>query len=915
MPTPSRPSKSAASSRAFLAPQNRTAAVGLGLVVSLLLGLLTLSPVQAQPVVQVGPGDFNDEFVGGGVNRAAAADWLSDGRVLLLEQTGRVVIINPADNSVTPWLQLNDLDSEAENGSLDIVIGANDTVYIYYKAASDGRLRIGRFPFTGSGNDLNAQTVIWSNPGPLHSAFGGSNHIGGSLNIGPDNKLYLAIGDGFNAPNSQGLDTVFGKVLRINLDGSVPSDNPFFDGDGPNVDEIWALGLRNPWKATFDEVTGRYWVGEVGGNDATTAYEEVNLVTAGSNYGWPLCEGPLTGPKNGPDCPANVTPPVHFYAHDLDGGCCFNASITGGPVIRGIAAIEGDYVYADFARGDITLVELNGGTTSQGTILLRDTDSFIPWIDQGPDGHLYYITFSFEGSFGELRRLRYTGEIGNRAPTVRSTVADPASGRAPLTVSFSADASDPDGSALTYDWDFGDGTRSNRRAPRHIYTEPGSYTARLTVSDGQLTASSAAIPIQVGEAPKVRIRVPADADNFQAGDSMRFRAIASDADGELDPSSYRWSILFDHDDHQHPVSTAEGKTSLVLDVPRVGHPFEGDTGFTISVTVTDSDGLSTTATRTIKPRKISVDIGSNLEGGLVAVDGIAHSTPFRIDTVPAFKHTLSIPAKATVDGKRTIFEGWADSKDRFRIISATGGASYTALLNSADVERDADSLVAQYEFAATPEQQSSGVLADSSESGQSLPLQVRNQAKVEFGDDSVEFAGTSAISTKAAKKITRAIAKSDAFTFETWIDPEGTKPGVSQLITLEKNKKSVTASLGIQRFKSGQVRFTIASSTTDTKRRGTTVKSSDVSLVAGQLNHVVVVRTTSGVIRLFVNGEIVDDWRITGDIRRAEKHKLVVGARAAGGNAYTGEMHLTAIYARALDTKTVRRHYEAGPNP
>ena len=897
---------------------SRSRLLASAVIIALLGALLSSLPAtsaDAQPTAQVGPGDFNDEFVGGGINRAAAADWLSDGRALVLEQTGRVAIVNPANNSVANWIQLNDLDAEGENGSLDLVVGANDTVYIYYKAASDGRLRIGRFPFTGSSGDLGAQTVIWSNPGPPHSTWGGTNHIGGSLNIGPDNKLYLTIGDGFNAPNSQNLDSVFGKVLRINLDGSVPSDNPFFDGDGPNIDEIWALGLRNPWKATFDDQTGRFWVGDVGGNDATTAYEEVNLVTAGNNYGWPLCEGPVDGPKNGPECPADVTGPVHFYAHDFDDGCCFNASITGGSVIRGIPALEGDYVYADFARGDITVVNLDGGTTSSGTTLIRDTTSFIPWIEQGPDGHLYYLVFSFENSFGELRRLRYTGEIGNRAPVVRSTAASPTTGEAPLRVSFSADATDPEGAPLTYDWDFGDGTRSSQASPNHVYRDTGTYTARLTVSDGQLSASSEPITIQVGSAPTVRINVPAGADDFQAGDSLRFTATASDADGEIDDSSFRWSVLFDHDDHQHPVSTAEGRRSIVLNVPRTGHPFEGDTGFSVSVTVTDDDGLSTTRTSRIKPRKIRVNIGSNLEGGLVAVDGIAHTTPFRIDTVPAFRHTLSIPARAFIDDKRAVFEGWTDSEDRFRIISATGGATYTAILNSPDVDRTEDGLLATYDFAATTADQSDGILRDSSGVGKALPLTVEDPSKVAFDAESVAFGGTAAVSTGNARKVTRAISGSDAFTIETWIDPSGSRVGVNQLVAIERTKASITAGLGMQRFRSGQVRFTVSTATSETGRAGTTLKSGDVSLVAGELNHVVATRTEAGVVRLFVNGELVDDWQVRGDLLRADRHKVAVGARVNGGQTFAGDMHLAAIYDEALPIRTIRQHYQAGPNP
>ena len=110
--------------------------------------------------------------------------------------------------------------------------------------------------------------------------------------------MYLTFGDRYEG-RSQDLTNVFGKVLRFNLDGTVPTDNPFYDGAGPNADEIWAYGFRNPYRASFDEVTGRLWVGDVGGNVDTSAYEEVNLVERGGNYGWPACEGRSGHPRTG----------------------------------------------------------------------------------------------------------------------------------------------------------------------------------------------------------------------------------------------------------------------------------------------------------------------------------------------------------------------------------------------------------------------------------------------------------------------------------------------------------------------------------------------------------------------------------------------------------------------------------------
>lgn len=885
-----------------------------GLVVALLAAFLPATEVAAQGEA-VDPADFNDEFVAGGVNRAVAVDWLSDGRPLLLEQTGRIVVIDPATSAVTPWIQLVDLDADAENGSLDLVVAPDNSVYVYYKAASDGRLRIGRFSFTGSATDIANETVVWSNPGPLHSTWGGTNHIGGSLTIGPDEKLYLTIGDGFNAPNAQALDSVFGKVLRINLDGSVPRDNPFYDGDGPNIDETWALGLRNPWRANWDTVTGRFWVADVGGNDATTAYEEVNLVSAGQNFGWPRCEGPLTGPKRGPDCPAGVTGPVHYYAHDADEGCCFNASITGGSLVRGIGALEGDYVYADYARGDITAVDLNGGTTELGTTLLRNTNSFIPWIEQGPDGHLYYLTFSYEGSFGELRRLRYTGELTNRAPVVRSTTASRTTGRAPLTVSFTADTFDPEGSRLSFDWDFGDGQRSTDQAPTHSYTEAGTYTARLTVSDGQLSATSAAIGIQAGIAPKVTLTKPDNAASFKAGESLSFSATATDRDGDLSPADYQWTVLFDHDDHQHPVDAVAGETSLVVEVPTTGHTFEGDTGFTVTVTVTDDDGLSTSASASATPKKINLDVDTNVAGSIVSVDGIAHSLPFVIDTVPNFEHLLQAPDTTAVDGAALSFAAWADGANNERVVVAKPGRSYTALFNS-DAGRTQSGLLALYGFNESLADQDLGKIRDESGRGKPLDITVNDTSRISAGDSMIRFEkNVAAVTDATARKVTRKIAKTDAFTLEAWIDPSLDKVGARQILSIERNSDYVTAGVGLQSFKSGQVRFSVSTGTSTTGRAGTIVKSDDVRLLADQLNHVVVTRNKAGLIRLYLNSEIVATWRVRGDLQRADLQQLALGSRVVGGNFFLGDLHLAAVYSKPLGPKAVLRNYQAGPNP
>ena len=114
-----------------------------------------------------------------------------------------------------------------------------------------------------------------------------TDHHGGGLAFGPDGKLYISTGDNGDPPTVQSLTSHHGKILRVNKDGTIPSDNPFFDGNGPNIDAIWARGLRNPYRFSFDSATGRMYIGDVGQN----SIEEVNIGVAGANYGWPTCEG------------------------------------------------------------------------------------------------------------------------------------------------------------------------------------------------------------------------------------------------------------------------------------------------------------------------------------------------------------------------------------------------------------------------------------------------------------------------------------------------------------------------------------------------------------------------------------------------------------------------------------------------
>ena len=290
--------------------------------------------------------------------------------------------------------------------------------------------------------------------------------------------MYISVGDHLNGADAQLLSTFHGKILRVNKDGTVPTDNPFFDGAGPNKDAIWARGLRNPFRMSFDAVTGRLYIGDVGGNDHSVAMEEVNIGTPGANYGWPMCEG---------SCGVSgTTGPLYSYAHANR-----DAAITGGFVYRGTqfpTEYRGSYFFGDYAQNTLSRLRLG----SNGEVL--GASNFWPAnvarrhsivgdvvdLVEGPDGSLYYIDIGFTESHdpngSAIRRIRYT--IGNQPPTAVAS-ASPTSGQPPLTVQFSSAGSiDPEGSALSYSWTFGDGTTSTAANPSHTYTASGGYTSQ-----------------------------------------------------------------------------------------------------------------------------------------------------------------------------------------------------------------------------------------------------------------------------------------------------------------------------------------------------------------------------------------------------------------------------------------------------
>ncbi len=338
-------------------------------------------------------------------------------RLLVVERVGRLRLVQDGRLHPEPFLDLSARINARgqEQGLLGIALDPdfekNGLLYLnYIRRNDDGRDHsvVARYQLHADRSGVNPQSAQIL----LEVAQDFANHNGGHLAFGPDGYLYIGLGDGGSANDphqrSQNPRSLLGKMLRIDVRAqmpahsptqscgrvahyAIPADNPYADGQAA-CPEIWALGLRNPWRYSFDQA-GRLWIADVG----QSSYEEVNLQApgqGGNNYGWRCYEGPQVH-RQDPGCPAQTHQPVISYAHE-QGRC----SITGGVVYRGQALphLRGAYLYGDFCTGELWTAYESGGQWRSTRLL--DTGLLLAAIGEDAEGEVLLL-----GLKGELMRL------------------------------------------------------------------------------------------------------------------------------------------------------------------------------------------------------------------------------------------------------------------------------------------------------------------------------------------------------------------------------------------------------------------------------------------------------------------------------------------------------------------------------
>ncbi len=417
-----------------------------------------------------------------GFTRPCDITHCGDDRLFVVEQGGKIWILTKAGTKLpTPFLDIDPRVGSGgnEQGLLGLAFhpnyAQNGFFYVNYTDNS-GDTKISRFSVSANDPNIadpNSELILLAVDQPY------SNHNGGCVKFGPDGYLYIGLGDGGSGGDPQGYgqnrNSLLGKMLRIDVDGgspySIPASNPFVNSP-TTLDEIWALGLRNPWRFSFDRQTGDLWMGDVGQNE----WEEIDFQPAssvgGENYGWRCYEG--THPFNTNNCPnvSTLTMPVAEYANSNTLGC----SVTGGFVYRGFThpQLYGRYLYTDYCSGRLWSVLPNGTGGWTNTQLVDLLNNQLVSFGENRNGELFMLGLGN----GIAYRLRDATEEWTYQITSAPAVCSNAN-TGSIQISFSQNTPTP---SIT--WSDG-GTGANRTGLAN-----GSYTATITGTNGAIVVET-----------------------------------------------------------------------------------------------------------------------------------------------------------------------------------------------------------------------------------------------------------------------------------------------------------------------------------------------------------------------------------------------------------------------------------------
>jgi glucose/arabinose dehydrogenase len=691
----------------------------------LIVFFITVNPVRSnshhsQPLSP--PSGFVDEVVIDQLPPPRAFTFAPDGRIfLLLVGTSTSNDTNGASVAVYKngaLLQQRALElgvcGDGERGLLGIALSPEFTstghLFLYYTRFSPTspycafgtyqqnlpgpRNRVSRFTMVGDTIEESTESVLIDT---IASDTGV--HNAGDLHFGADGYLYISVGDSGITPSpASAKNNLNGKILRVlpsyaSSGGYSTAGNPFDTAanaqscgltqpnpSGGPCREVFAYGLRNPYRFTIKPGTNELYAGDVGGGQ----WEEITQIEAGQDHGYPFIEGPC------PNSSCSSVEPMFAYSHTVGE----DAAVIGGAFMLGNSFppdYRNQYYYGDYSQAWIRRLKFNANTNEWESFAFAPDVANPIGIKQGPDGCLYYLTL--KSSQKQLRRICATGS-SNQAPTAKIS-ATPQSGPLSTIYTFSAvGSSDPDGDLpLTYVWNLGNGITYSSTSAVEVtttYSITGPKIISLTVIDnGTPPLSSPVVSTTVypgSMAPVATIvltNTTASRSLFHNGDTWQFAAVNPTSTVGLAAQPYEWEIEFHHRDHHHPFMSGITAANGQFSIPLSGEP-EPQVWYRIKLKITDAQGQTNTIERDVMPEVVNVKLDTFPSGGQVYLDNVLYTTPITITHVAGYMSGIDVASPQSINGATHYFIGWHHSDEKtttFRI-SPLGSHLYAFFSNT-----------------------------------------------------------------------------------------------------------------------------------------------------------------------------------------------------------------------------------------
>lgn len=563
-------------------------------------------------------------------------DFDPNGKLFVTELTGNILLI---ENDVVhdEPIGIIPVDNTGERGLYGIAFDPdfefNHYIYIYYSVQNANHNRLSRFKLHDNHLHYEDEEVLMD-----FDYTTAVIHNGGDIKFGPDGKLYIGVGDGGTPTLAQSQNSLFGKILRINSDGSVPTDNPFYSTNQGIYKSIYAYGLRNPF--TFDFNANKLFVNDVGQSD----YEEINHILPGKNYGWPLVEGKLS--SSGAVAPNNYIDPVYVYSHAI--GCAITGAAFYDPEVSFFPEeFKNNYFFGDYCNNTIKV--LNPET--QTVDLFLENGSGPTFIKIGISGEMYVGSFG-GGNQGSLWKITYSTDGSPRVSLQpESTIASVGE-----TVAFSINAT---GNApLTYKWKkngslLTDATTHSLQIDNVTLADNGAtFSCVVQNEKGQVESNVVTLTVTSRARPQFVVNMSTKGTPYKAGDTIIVKNSAFDeVQGVLPKSALSWRVDFHHDYHSHPILTDIHNTdSIAFIVPRVGET-SSNVWYRIYIEATNDVGLSQSSYTEIFPLLSTINVKTTNDDATpypVFLDGAIQMTPFSIISVAGMTRNLSLVSNQIV---------------------------------------------------------------------------------------------------------------------------------------------------------------------------------------------------------------------------------------------------------------------------